>query len=50
MTIKGRGPKKIDFFEEKVPKFGWVGVKSPKLVKIRKYALFKELLGGGQES
>ena len=42
------------FFREGVKKkvlnYGWVGVKSPKLVKMWKYALFKELLGGGQES
>ena len=28
------GVKKIDFFQEKVLNYGWVGVKSPKLVKM----------------
>ena len=44
------GVKKNRLFLEKVLNYGWVGVKSPKLVKMWKYALFKELLGGGQES
>ena len=31
------GVKKIDFFKEKVLNYGWVGVNSPKLVKIRTF-------------
>ena len=38
---KGRHPKKIiNFFKEKVLNYGWVGVKSPKLVKIRARGLY----------
>ena len=37
---KGRDKKKSIFFKGKVLNYGWVGVKSPKLVNMWKYALF----------
>ena len=32
--VKGRGKKKLTFFRKKVLNYGWVGVKSPKLVNM----------------
>ena len=34
LILLRKGVKKIDFFKEKVLNYGWVGVKSPKLVKM----------------
>ena len=61
LVTKGRGPKKIDFFKEKVLNYRWVGVKSPKLLKMWKYVLLRVFIsamwvlnrgwvGGDQES